>query len=87
MFQGIEAHPLTDDSIFTWTAKIHGLKQTLWEGGVFRLYVKFDEHYKYRPPVVCFHTIPFHPNGEHDFSPAVEVNFFLFSMALLSSTD
>jgi ubiquitin-protein ligase len=32
IFQGIEAHPLQDDSIFEWTAKIQGLKRTLWEG-------------------------------------------------------
>ncbi|XP_064626497.1 ubiquitin-conjugating enzyme E2 U-like [Lineus longissimus] len=59
---GIEAHPLRDDSLFEWTAKIQGLKRTLWEGGVFRIYIKFDENYKLRPPQVCFHTIPFHPN-------------------------
>ncbi|KAJ8306321.1 hypothetical protein KUTeg_016866 [Tegillarca granosa] len=32
------------------------------KGGVFRVYLKFDEHYNVRPPEVCFHTIPFHPN-------------------------
>ncbi|KAJ8306488.1 hypothetical protein KUTeg_017033 [Tegillarca granosa] len=59
---GIEAHPLKEDSIFEWVAKIKGLKDTIWEGGVFRVYLKFDEHYNVRPPEVCFHTIPFHPN-------------------------
>ena len=33
-------------------------------GGIFRVYIKFDEHYNVRPPDVCFHTIPFHPNGK-----------------------
>lgn len=33
-------------------------------GGLFRLYIKFTEHYNTRPPDVCFHTIPFHPNGK-----------------------
>lgn len=59
---GVEAHPLKDDSIFEWTAKILGLKGTIWEGGVFRLYLKFDESFNTKPPEVCFHTIPFHPN-------------------------
>lgn len=40
-------------------------------GGVFRMYIKFDEHYNYRAPDVCFHTIPFHPNGEYVFSTHV----------------
>ena len=35
-----------------------------YTGGIFRLYIKFDEHYNVRPPEVCFHTIPFHPNGK-----------------------
>ena len=33
-------------------------------GGIFRLYIKFNEQYNSRPPEVCFHTIPFHPNGK-----------------------
>lgn len=32
MFQGIEAHPINDDNIFEWTAKILGLKGSQWEG-------------------------------------------------------
>ncbi|XP_041359027.1 ubiquitin-conjugating enzyme E2 U-like [Gigantopelta aegis] len=59
---GIEAHPLKDDNVFEWVAKIQGLKDSLWEGGIFHLYIKFDEHYSYRPPEICFHTVPFHPN-------------------------
>jgi len=59
---GIEAKPLKEDSLFEWSAKVLGLLGTPWEGGIFRLYVKFDEYYNDRPPEVCFHTIPFHPN-------------------------
>ncbi|XP_052274359.1 ubiquitin-conjugating enzyme E2 U-like isoform X2 [Dreissena polymorpha] len=59
---GIEAHPLTNENIFEWVAKIKGLKKTVWEGGTFTLYLKFDENFNLRPPEVCFHTIPFHPN-------------------------
>ena len=32
--------------------------------GTFTLYMKFDENFNLRPPEVCFHTIPFHPNGK-----------------------
>ncbi|OWF37680.1 ubiquitin-conjugating enzyme E2 U-like [Mizuhopecten yessoensis] len=59
---GIEARPLKDDNIFEWAAKIKGLKSTLWQGGIFRVYVKFDENFSQKPPEICFHTIPFHPN-------------------------
>lgn len=37
-------------------------------GGIFRVYLKFDEHYNVRPPDVCFHTIPFHPNGKNIYN-------------------
>jgi len=30
--QGIEAHPFGDDNYFEWTATIHGLHETDWEG-------------------------------------------------------
>ncbi|KAL4235772.1 Ubiquitin-conjugating enzyme E2 U [Mactra antiquata] len=59
---GIEAHPLRPENIFEWVAKIKGLRDTVWEGGTFILYLKFDENFNIRPPEVCFHTIPFHPN-------------------------
>ena len=36
----------------------------LCEGGIFRLYIRFDECYNDRPPKVYFQSIPFHPNGE-----------------------
>ncbi|CAH1773546.1 unnamed protein product [Owenia fusiformis] len=59
---GIEAQPLADDNIFEWSAKIQGMRETIWEGGLFQVYIKFNEHYNSTPPEVCFHTIPFHPN-------------------------
>lgn len=59
---GISARPVTDDNIFEWCATIHGLQGTAWEGGMFRVYLRFDENYSASPPEICFHTIPFHPN-------------------------
>ncbi|GFO03083.1 ubiquitin-conjugating enzyme e2 u [Plakobranchus ocellatus] len=61
---GIEAWPMYDDTIFEWMAKIRGLQRTSWEGGIFKIYIKFDEHFSVRPPQVLFQTIPFHPNVE-----------------------
>ncbi|XP_071799292.1 ubiquitin-conjugating enzyme E2 U-like isoform X2 [Asterias amurensis] len=59
---GIEAEPLRDDSLFEWMATIKGLKDTIWEGGVFAVNLKFDENFNNIPPSVRFHTVPFHPN-------------------------
>ncbi|KAK6180050.1 hypothetical protein SNE40_012269 [Patella caerulea] len=59
---GIELFPLQDDNIYEFVAKIRGLKNTIWEGGLFRVYIRFDENYNLHPPSLCFHSIPFHPN-------------------------
>ena len=45
----------------------------LFTGGVFRLYMKFDENYNTQPPEVCFHTIPFHPNGKFALHPLYKI--------------
>ncbi|XP_005108036.1 ubiquitin-conjugating enzyme E2 U [Aplysia californica] len=61
---GIETWPMYEDTIFEWMAKINGLVNTPWEGGIFKVYIKFDEHFNVRPPKMSFQTIPFHPNVE-----------------------
>lgn len=64
---GIQANPLNEDvDMFTWEGTIKGPKDTMWEGGVFKLYLQFDECYNDRPPKIFFHTIPFHPNVDPD---------------------
>jgi ubiquitin-protein ligase len=60
--KGIVAFPLNKDNLFDIIAKIEGPPKTIWESGVFQIYLKFNEYYKDLPPVVCFQTIPFHPN-------------------------
>ncbi|XP_076463029.1 ubiquitin-conjugating enzyme E2 U-like [Babylonia areolata] len=59
---GVDIEPVSDDNFFEWMAKIQGLRETIWEGGVFQIYIKFDEHFNVRPPEIYFQTIPFHPN-------------------------
>ncbi|XP_071953588.1 ubiquitin-conjugating enzyme E2 U-like [Antedon mediterranea] len=59
---GIEAHPFAEDNFLEWTAKITGLKDTVWEGGIFVVSLQFSENYNQVAPNVFFHTIPFHPN-------------------------
>lgn len=59
---GVKARPLNEESMMEWIATIEGLKDTIWEGGIFTVALKFSEGYHEAPPEVNFHTIPFHPN-------------------------
>lgn len=53
---------LNNDNIFELIALIEGQKNTIWENGVFQVYLKFSENYHFEPPTVFFQTIPYHPN-------------------------
>lgn len=59
--KGIYAEPLIDD-IKIWNAVILGPKDTVWEGGCFKLTMEFPNNYPTSPPVVKFVTPVFHPN-------------------------
>eukprot|EP00116_Pleurobrachia_bachei_P007754 sb/3468016/ len=39
-----------------------GPQGTPWEGGIFKLLVRFSPQYNDKPPEINFFTIPFHPN-------------------------
>ena len=53
---------LHSDNIFELIALIEGQKHSMWENGVFQVYLKFSENYNTEPPLVFFQTIPYHPN-------------------------
>lgn len=53
-------------SAYEWKAFIYGPDDTAWEGGVFRLTMKFPDEYPNKPPVVKFLTPMFHPNIYED---------------------
>lgn len=59
--QGISASPI-ESNILIWNAIIFGPIKTMWEGGTFRLTMKFTEEYPNKPPSVKFLTKMFHPN-------------------------
>ncbi|KAI8822001.1 ubiquitin-conjugating enzyme/RWD-like protein, partial [Fimicolochytrium jonesii] len=68
---GVQAEPVGND-IFHWQAVLHGVPETPWEGGIFRLELRFDEDYNERPPEVQFLTVPFHPNVDmHTGTPCI----------------
>ena len=64
--QGISASPI-ESNILIWNAIIFGPIKTMWEGGTFRLTMKFTEEYPNKPPSVKFLTKMFHPNSEYTY--------------------
>ncbi|XP_004913986.1 ubiquitin-conjugating enzyme E2 U [Xenopus tropicalis] len=58
---GISAAPISDNLV-EWIAKVQGLKDSIWEGAVLQLAMRYTEKYNYEPPSIKFNTIPFHPN-------------------------
>lgn len=48
--------------IMVWEAGIPGKVGTDWEGGVYRVVLKFSAEYPSKGPYVCFNPVIFHPN-------------------------
>ena len=70
--QGISAAPLNDD-IMVWNAVIFGPDETIWEGGIFKLSLVFDEDYPNKAPAVKFLSPLFHPNVYNDGSICLDI--------------
>ena len=56
-----------------WDAVIFGPEDTIWEGGVFNLTMKFSEEYPNKAPNVRFTTSMFHPNIYADGSICIDM--------------
>mmetsp|Transcript_17275 Transcript_17275/g.42324 ORF Transcript_17275/g.42324 Transcript_17275/m.42324 type:complete len:160 (-) Transcript_17275:274-753(-) len=48
--------------LFKWVCGIPGKKKTLWEGGLYKVTMKFPEDYPTKPPKCQFTPPLFHPN-------------------------
>ena len=61
---GIAAYLETDDNLSLWRADIVGPPDSPFQGGVFRLAIKFPPRYPMEPPSCRFisHPAPHHPN-------------------------
>ncbi|XP_048718069.1 ubiquitin-conjugating enzyme E2 U isoform X3 [Caretta caretta] len=69
---GIFVTPIKDN-LLEWLAEVQGLKDSLWEGAVLQLSIKYTEEYNSVPPTVMFNTIPFHPNvDQHSGRPCID---------------
>lgn len=58
---GVSAFP-EGESIFTWIGTIEGGKGTAYEGLSYKLSLNFPMDYPFKPPLVKFETLCFHPN-------------------------
>jgi len=47
-----------------WEAVLIGPDDTIWEGGVFKLTMKFSQDYPNKAPEVKFVTKMYHPNSK-----------------------
>ena len=51
-----------EDNILEWQATIFGPVGTPYEGGIFKVMIKFTDKYPFKPPIVYFLTPIYHCN-------------------------
>lgn len=62
-----------DDNIMLWDCIIFGPENSVWEGGCFKLTMKFTEEYPNKPPEVLMKTKVFHPNFYVDGKICIDI--------------
>jgi ubiquitin-conjugating enzyme E2 I len=63
---GFFARPITDEkgntNLMSWECGIPGKKDTIWEGGEYKLFMEFSSEYPSKPPKCKFNPVLPHPN-------------------------
>jgi ubiquitin-conjugating enzyme E2 D len=83
-----------DNNIYRWQGVIIGPENSPYDGGAFKLNIKFSESYPFTPPEVTFVTPVLHPNIDSEgnicldilkdqWSPALKISKVLLSICSL----
>ncbi|PSS35688.1 Ubiquitin-conjugating enzyme like [Actinidia chinensis var. chinensis] len=84
--------PVSEDDMFQWQGIIMGPVDTLLDGYIFQLSLKFPSDYPFSPPQVKFQTKVYHPNVDEagtidisllgeKWSPAITIEKLLLSIS------
>jgi ubiquitin-conjugating enzyme E2 I len=49
-------------NLMKWQAGIPGKNGTIWQGGVYKIYIDFSDEFPAKPPKCKFWPVLFHPN-------------------------